>query len=76
MNALGGLIIFWMLEGCDASCHDTVIPALSVHLLLMDFYVVQSTLVLHSGTSSTIIPLFNSHCSAQDLSLLIGVVAG
>jgi len=50
----------------------------------LDFSVVKCTLVLHSGTSGTVIicedfgsgrviPLFQGRCSADDLSPLIGL---
>jgi len=51
----------------------TVVPALWVPL---DFCVVKCTLVLHSGTSCRVIPLFHGGCSADDISLLLVVVAG
>jgi len=61
----------------------TLIPALLVPL---DFSVVKCTLVLQSGTSSSVIvyedlgsgrviPLFKGRCSADNLSPLIGIVA-
>jgi len=63
----------------------TLILALWVHLLLLDFSVVKFTLVLHSGTSrrviiyevfscGRVILLFKGCCSADDLSPLIGTV--
>jgi len=51
----------------------TLITALWVPL---GFSVVKCTLVLHSGTSGRVIPLFKGRCSADDLSPLNGVVAG
>ena len=52
----------------------TFILALWVHLSPLDFSVVKCILVLHSGTSSRVIPLFKRRCSADDLSSLFGVV--
>jgi hypothetical protein len=82
-SSLGGLIIFWMLSAYVDSSLGTVIPALWVPL---HFSVVKCTLVLHSGISgrvivyedfgsSRVIPLFKGRCSADELSLLIGIVA-
>jgi len=67
-----GFIIFRML-GAYVYSSGTLVPALRVPL---DCPVVKCTLVLHSGTSGWVIPLFISRCSADDLSPLIGVVAG
>ena len=72
MNPLGGLIIFRML-GAYVDSSGTLIPALWVPL---DFYLVKCTVVLHSSTSGRVIPLIKGRCSADDLSPLIGVVAG
>jgi len=72
VNSLGGLIIFRMLGAYVDSTLGTHIPALWV---LLDFSVIKCTLVLHTGTSGRVIPLFKRHCSADDLSPLIGVVA-
>jgi len=74
VNSLGGLIIFRML-GAYVDSSGTLIPALWVHLSPLDFSVVKCTLVLHSGISGRVIPLFERHCSADDLSPLIGIVA-
>jgi hypothetical protein len=59
--------------GAYVDSSGTLVPALRVPL---DFSVVKCTLVLHSGTSGRVIPLFKGRCSADDLSPLIGVVAG
>jgi hypothetical protein len=67
-----GFIIFRML-GAYVDFFGTLVPALWVPL---DYSVVKCTLVLHSGTSGRVIPLFKGRCSADDLSPLIGVVAG
>ena len=64
-----------MLGAYVDSSLGTLIPALWVHLLPLDFSVVKCTLVLHSGISGRVIPLFKRRCSADDLSLLIGIVA-
>ena len=68
VNSLGGLIIFQMQGAYVDSSLGTLIPALWVHLLPLDFCVVKCILILHSGTSGRVIPLFNRRCSADDLS--------
>ena len=86
VNSLCGLIIFRMLGAYVDSSLDTLIPALWVHSLPLDFCVVKCILILHSGTSGRVIvygdfvsgrviPLLKGRCSADDLSLLIGIVA-
>jgi len=72
VNSLSGLIIFWMLGSYIDSSVGTLIPVLWVPL---GFSVIKCTLVLHSGTSGRVIPLFKHHCCANDLCPLIGVVA-
>jgi len=62
-----------MLGAYVDSSLGTLIPALWVPL---DHSVVKCTLVRHAGTSGRVIPLFKGCCSADDLSPLIGVVAG
>jgi len=85
VNSLGGFTIFRML-GAYVDSSGTVIPALWVHLSPLHFSVVKCTLVLHFGISSRVIVygdygsgrvirLFKGRCSADDLSLLIGIVA-
>ena len=74
MNSLGGLIILRML-GAYVDSSGMLIPALWVHLSPLDFSVVKCTLVLYSGTSGRVIPLFKRRCSADDLSPPIGVLA-
>jgi hypothetical protein len=74
VNSLGGLIIFRML-GAYVDSSGTLISARWVHPSPLDFSVVKCTLVLHSGISGRVIPLFKGRCSADDLSLLIGIVA-
>ena len=68
VNSPGGLIIFRMLGAYVDSSVGTLIPALWVHLLPLDFCVVKCILILHSGTSGSVIPLFKRRCSADDLS--------
>jgi len=74
MNYVGGLIIFRML--C-AYIHSSgmLISAISVHLSLLHFSVGRCTLVLYSSKSGRVIPLCKCHCSASDLSLVIGIAA-
>ena len=67
-----GLLIFRMLGAYDNSS-GTLIPALRVPV---DFSVVKCTPVQHSSTSGKDIPLFNGRGSADDISLLTGVVDG
>jgi hypothetical protein len=74
VNSLGGLIIFRML-GAYVDSSGMLISARWVHPSPLDFSVVKCTLVLHSGISGRVIPLFKGRCSADDLSLLIGIVA-
>ena len=89
MNSLGELIIFRML-GAYVDSSGTLIPALWVHLSPLSgcrwTSLSLSALCLHSGTSYRVIvcgdfgsgmvfTLFNSRRSADDLSLLIGIVA-
>ena len=75
-----------MLGAYVDSSLGTHIPALWVHLLPLDFSVVKWILILDSGTSGRVIvygdfgsgrviPLFKGRCSADDISLLIGIVA-
>ena len=73
MNFLGGLIIFRMLGACVDSS-GTLILALWVHLSPLDFSVVKCILVLNSGTSGRVIPLFKCHCIADELSPVFGLV--
>jgi len=61
-----------MLGAYDNSS-GTLIPALRVPV---DFSVVKCTPVQHSSTSGKDIPLFNGRGSADDISLLTGVVDG
>jgi len=81
--SLGGLIIFRML-GAYVDSSGTLISARWVHPSPLDFSVVKCTLVFHSGISGRVIvyedfgscrviPLFQSRCSADDLSPLIGL---
>ena len=74
MDSLGGLIIFRIL-GAYVDSSGKLIPALWMHLSPLDFSVDKCTLVLHSGISGRVIPLFEHCCSADDLSPLIGIVA-
>ena len=71
VNPLGGLVIFRILGAYIDSSLGMHIPALWVPL---DFSVVKCTLVLHSGISGRVNPLFTRRCSADDLSR-IGIVA-
>jgi hypothetical protein len=72
-TSVGGLIIFRMLGAYVDSSLGTHIPVLRVRL---DFCGMNYILVLYSGTSGRVIPLFKRNCSADDLSLLIGAIAG
>jgi hypothetical protein len=89
VNSLGELIIFRML-GAYVDSSGTLIPALWVHLSPLSgcrwTSLSLGALCLHSGTSDRVIvyedfgsgiviPLFKGRCSADDLSLLIGIVA-
>jgi hypothetical protein len=71
VNFLVGLINFRML-GAYVDSSATLIPALQVPL---DFSVIKCTLVLHSGTSGSVILLIKGRCSADDISTLFGVLA-
>jgi len=90
VDSLGGLIIFRMLGAYVDSSLGTLIPALWVDLSPLSgcrwTSLSLSALCVHSGTSNriivyedfgsgSVIPLFNGRCSADDLSLLIGIVA-
>ena len=86
VNSPGGLIIFRMLGAYVDSSLGTLITALWVHLLPLDICVVKCIPILHSGTSGRVIvygdfgsgrvfPLFKGRCSADNLSLQIGIVA-
>jgi len=74
VNSLGGLIIFRML-GAYVDSSVTLISARWVHPSPLDFSVIKCTLVLHSGVTGRVIPLFKPRCSADDISPLIGIVA-
>jgi len=74
VNSLGGLIIFRLL-GAYVDSSATLISARWVHPSPLDFSVVKCTLVLHSGISGRVIPLFKRRCSADDLYPQIGIVA-
>jgi len=85
VNSLGGLIVFRKL-GAYVYSSGTLISARCMHPSGLDFSVVKCTLVFHSGISGRVIiygdfgsgrviQLFERHCSADDLSPRIGIVA-
>ena len=52
-----------------------LITGLWLHLSPLDFAVDKGTLDLPSGTSSRVILIFKGRCSANNLSLLIDILA-
>jgi hypothetical protein len=69
---VGGLIFLQILGVYVDSSLGTLVPARCVPL---DLSVVNCTVVLHSGKSVRVIPLFNGRCSADTLSPLVGIRA-
>jgi len=68
VNTAGELIIFQVLGECVDSS-DTLMPAFCV---MLDFSVIECTVVLRSGTSSRVIPVCKRGYTANDL-YLIGI---
>ena len=75
VNSVDGLILFRMLGAYVDSSLGTLVPVVFVHLSPLDISVGMCNFVLHCDISGKVTPLTKHHCSADDLSCLIGIVA-